>query len=371
MKDPEPQRVESQPVLVFCPYLQLQAPYEFAGWWIGPLDSFDGPWNPPELREAATELLARFVDVGGKTIARPTLVASIDGISGEPPPDIEALALAIALGSLARNPHGPQDDDDRQSWRTITTDNADLWVQPVDLEHRRLALTRGYWVRTLAGGYRFDDLEFSIPPPLELHVDGHGDFDPEIAGAAYRILSTPDKTPDEPFAKRLKQAIRWWLRSWLNSPSLMWEDRIVQLRIAVDALVGSDRTNDAVTWLTDLFGGVLEEARGAELLWDPAHPQFGRPHKGQVHDVPAFEHWFRSFADRRNEIVHEGEASATEYTVDGSPYVGNYLEVAERLVFEAILVSMHRLVPGHYWRSQIWRALFVELESDEIDAEPS
>ena len=110
-----------------------------------------------------------------------------------------------------------------------------------------------------------------------------------------------------------------------------------------------------------------DDERGDELLWNKDHPQFDRTHNGKTHQLPAFEHWFRSFADRRNEVVHEGIAGSQIYDESASPYKGNYLEVAERVVLEAILVTMHQLIPGHYWRTPTWRAIAAAFDGTASD----
>jgi hypothetical protein len=83
-----------------------------------------------------------------------------------------------------------------------------------------------------------------------------------------------------------------------DSASVSWEDRLVHLRIAVDALVGSDKTKMAIQWLNDLFSSVGEDSRG-DMLWATGQGYFertwGNPPRTDV--VSAFDHWFWSFAD--------------------------------------------------------------------------
>jgi hypothetical protein len=268
--------VDPRPIVAFCPYLPLHRAFEFAEFWIGPIDSFTGAWEPPELEHAVRRLLTRFVAVGGQPIMRPSLIATRKGpvVDGKPPTDHEALAHAVAVATLVGNPRHPDAEQD-DAWKVVTADNCDLWIQPIDLHMSRIALERGSRVRTLAAGYRFSDEKFVVPPPLELHSEGGGSFDPDIAEAVFQVISAPDATTAPDLAGRLRQAVRWWVKSRRNSPSLSWEDRIVHLRIAVDALVGSDRTSSAVRWLNELFSSA-NETDSDDLLWAGGHGSFER-----------------------------------------------------------------------------------------------
>lgn len=357
----------SKPVLVFCPYLELPATTHFEGWLIGPLDAFDGNWDPPELQAAAHELMARFRDAKNGELTRPTLIADVSrGVTGDLPPDPEALTLAVGLGALVSNPREPED---RQAWRVITADNADLWIQPMDLINQRISIERGSIVRALSGGHKYTDPRFVIASPLELHMDGRCLFDEGVAASVYRAVRSPD---DLVSAQRLRLAIRWWMKSWDNSSRISWDDRIVHLRVAIDALVGSDKTTQAIAHLNDLFGSIPPLQRGDGLLWDGSDKStFPRTYGGKEVELTAFEHWFWSFADARNEIIHEGKSRSLQYEIDPSPYVGDFVTVGQRLVLEAILVSAHRLAGGFPWHSRIWRALEEQFSSGGVAMDDS
>lgn len=359
----------AHPTLTFCPYLRLPGAYEFADFWIGPIERFEGSWEPPALREAAQTLLSGFVTVDGHPVERPTLVASrAGGVDGLAPTHREALETAIAFGALVKNPTHPIDAND--AWKVVTADNCDLWCQPVDLKESRLSLQRGSRVRTLAGGYQFSEQGFRVPPPLELHWHGSGSFDPEVAEAVYRVLSAPESTKDSELARRLGQAIRWWVKAWRNSASLSWEDRIVQLRIAVDALVGSDKTRKAIAWLNALFASVEDD--GVGLLWAEGKGELPRTWGSPptTESVPVFDHWFWDFADTRNSIVHSGAATSLEYRQPGSVFSGMLVDVADRVVSEAILVSLHRCGYEHLWKSVGWRAITRRMSTPEPSSVP-
>jgi hypothetical protein len=330
--------------------------------------------NPcPELETAVRTLLTRFVTVSGKPVERPSLIATRDGpvVDGLLPQHPEALELAVSFGALTCNPRHPVADE-YDAWKVVTADNCDLWIQPIDVQQSRIALERGLRVRTLAGGYRFSDDGFRVPPPLELHSDGGGSFDEEVADAVYRLISAPDTTAEPDLARRLRQAIRWWVKSWRNSTSLSWEDRVVHLRTAVDALVGSDATKAAINWLNDLFASA-GETESEDLLWASGHGTFertwGNPPKSAM--LPALDHWFWSFADERNEIVHHGGARSLVYEQAGSPYSGMLVDVADRVVADAILVSLGRCGFNHLWKSHLWRAIARALHEHDSSTDAS
>ena len=45
------------------------------------------------------------------------------------------------------------------------------------------------------------------------------------------------------------------------------------------------------------------------------------------------------------------------YHTEGAPYAGMHVDVADRVVAEAILVSLHRCGFEHLWRTPLWRAI--------------
>lgn len=354
------------PHATLLPYLPMSAAVEFAGWWLGPLESYEGRWHSKELERATRRLAAVFRDTAGAALRRPSmLVRSVDGVDGVPPTNAElkALQLAISFATIHQNRYWTSDTQS-DSWRVATADNATVWVQPLDLVNGYVALGRGARVQTLAGGHQLNDESFAISPPLELHMPFGVSVDAELLEALYSVQMQP---PDEceHLVASLCVAIRWLVKSWQNTPSITWEDRLVFAKVATEALTGEDQTQLSAQALMAIFASARRQ-EGAEigasnLLWQPDEPTLtrhwvdrsGRP---KAADVTQFEHWAGAFGDERNAIVH-GEASHNfTYDVPGSPYNGPFVEVADRVVREAIVVQLGNCGFPDVWRTGLSRA---------------
>lgn len=351
---------------MILPYLPLSQVVEFDEWWLGPLDQFEGPWLSPDFESSARSLIATFRDVTGQRLERPSiLVRSDSGADGVPPSPIEHQALLLAIGftTIHQNPYWSANDDD--GWRVATTDNAALWVQPVDVTEHRLTLGRGARVEIMAGGYRFDDEAFVIPAPFELHMPFAVTLDAELLHALYSVLKSP---PDgyEHTAAQLRVAIRWFMKSWQNTPSITWEDRLVFVKVATEALSGEDNNVDSARKLIEILSGsLLQEGEGIgvdDLLWSPDEPlltrTWGRPEALKSAEVSQFEHWACSLGDARNSIVHGEPASALEYGELDSPYNGPFVEIGDRVVRETITVLLGECGHPAVWRQTLARAGF-------------
>ncbi len=148
------------------------------------------------------------------------------------------------------------------------------------------------------------------------------------------------------------------MKAWANSSSIADEDRIVFLKIAIDALTGTDKTdgakNELISWFT-----ALEPTSTRGLLWAPDQPAFERTSRsGKTIPETAFGHWLHAFADQRNHIVHHGHSTSLTYEVADSPYNGHYVDVADRVVCEALLVGLHRCGTEYLWRTSRYRQLY-------------
>src|SRR4051794_35574025 len=120
------------PHLMFCPYLALSSPIEFAGWRVGPLSAFETVWGDPAFKDRAEAFLKKFTDEHGKPVANPALIGRTTGLlDGQLPtsPEVGALAAALHFAFLDRNPSYKEGVND-QGWRIITTDNTELFIWP-------------------------------------------------------------------------------------------------------------------------------------------------------------------------------------------------------------------------------------------------
>lgn len=89
----------------------------------------------------------------------------------------------------------------------------------------------------------------------------------------------------------------------------------------------------------------------------------------QTEQVTGLEHWFRTFADVRNTIIHEGVVPSLVYTNTlNTNYEGPFAFTAEFLLRAAIKASLAPLGYPDLWRSAIWKAVkaaFEQLEASE------
>jgi hypothetical protein len=98
----------------------------------------------------------------------------------------------------------------------------------------------------------------------------------------------------------------------------------------------------------------------------------GRP---QTVQVTALEHWFMSFADARNTIIHQGVVPSLAYTNPANvEYEGPFVFTAEFLLRAAIKVSLAQFGYPDLLRSASWRAVkaaYQELEARERASQSS
>lgn len=69
----------------------------------------------------------------------------------------------------------------------------------------------------------------------------------------------------------------------------------------------------------------------------------------------SLQHWFFSFAQTRNSIIHQGVVPALIYRQPRSRYNGHYVWTAEWLLRVAILIAMDKLGLEDLWRSEVYR----------------
>lgn len=361
------------------PYLNLNAPFEFGDYWLGPFDQFEGSWMSDEFAAAAHGFASSFRDAAGAPLGRGALlVRRGSGADGAPveADEYETLQLVIGFATIDQNPYWSPDGA-YEGWKVATSDNADLWMQPLDLEEGAIAIGRGGRVQATVGGGRLADDGFEIRAPLELHMPFGVSLDDEVLAAAHAVLASPS-AEYRAAGRRLRVAIRWLLRSWHNTPSLSGPDRLVALKIASEALTGMDKSLRAAQAIEALFGGAREQLGGDlgvdDLLWRPDGPEFERTWvsggQSKTESVPELIHWYMAFAESRNAIVHGEERPGLSYAQPGSSYEGPFVEIADRVVREAILIQLGECGYPAVWRKGLTRASFHAFEHLSDVAQP-
>jgi hypothetical protein len=356
------------PVLVFCPYLNLREPCEIGNWTLSPLPMFSGPWISSEFEARCRQLLSNFQDADGQPITTPCIVANrASGADGErvEPRELEALQLGIHIGLLDTNPSWQADLDG--NW-IATSDNSELFVWPIDIGSGAVATQRGAIVRVLTGGYRLDDPHFAVRAPLELHIPLRMRINGELATAMHGIVRGDHDTVDASLARRMATAVRWLAKAWRNSPSIGADDQVVMIRTGFEALTGTSSTRSAITFLEARFDALksrgAHDARFTEhMLWSPEEVPT-RPFRYLALDGSAktltlsdLGHWLSTFAEMRHEIVHEGGMPALVYDEPGSRYNGPVFHTGERLLREAIKASLVTFGYDDLWQTEAFRAI--------------
>lgn len=351
-----------RPYVIVAPYLPLKKRVDFGGWIAGPPDSFAGQWKDGTFERHAKSFLSKFRDANGKEIKKPALIARTDvGLDGRLPGELEleALQLALQFGTLNANPNWHPDAD---GWWVATSDNSEIWAQPIDIDEGRIALERGSLVTVTSGGGKTGDPDFEIPAPRELHLPLDARLDGEAANAIYRVAISEHDGFNAPLGRRVSTAVRWLAKSWRNTPSLGPEDRIVMLRTAFETLTGTSHAQEAIDELEATFGALKGLGATAEstkhLLWSPdetPHRDFKFVGKGgltKTFRLSNLGHWFSTFGSARHLVVHEGLVPALSYNETGSRYNGPFFHIGERLLREAVSAALTRFGYTNLWQDE-------------------
>lgn len=125
----------------------------------------------------------------------------------------------------------------------------------------------------------------------------------------------------EQVAARIGVAIRWLLKSWQNTPSITWEDRLVFVKVATEAITGKSNNVESAKALEALLASASEQDGGVlgvdDLLWQAKQPRYERTvHTGgerRTEDVSAFVDWAIELGRARNALVHGDDGTRLEY----------------------------------------------------------
>ena len=356
----------SYPVIIAFPFLPLAEPVEFDKWWLGPASSFGGQWFSEDFKELAWTFLLSFQDSVGGPIKNPALLAQRnDGISGTRPShrERESLRKAILFSTIDRNDYWTSDSN--MSTSHVTADNTDYWEQPLDINSGSILLERGARVRTQIFGQRLSApgsniraTTETVMPQCAIHLDNL------LVDALYEILMRlegdfEEQTEERAPIERLSTAISWLEKTWLNTPSIGWEDRLVFLKTAFEALTGFPQTQKASKKLKSIIEST-EKQEGSELelrtlLWRPDEGTRIRSFNGKRQEVTEIEHWYGALADARNKVIHEGTVPNLHYEEPDSAYNGHLVETGDRVLREAVKVEMGNLGYPEAWRDTFGR----------------
>jgi len=350
------------PLLIFAPYLPLRQSVTAGGWWIGPLRVFPGPWRDDRFERLSRMLIADYTTYAGEPVPNPTLIAACEhGADGVWPDqkELRALQLALDFTVIDGNPPWSEESSVYGGWHTATTENSQLHFWPVDLDQGRIARSAGVMVCVTTAGYTIER-GFTAQAPIELHLPNDLMLDDELLAALLSVFKGEHDADDGSLARRLAVATTWLGQAWRNTESIRVEERIIMLKTGFEALTDTSNSWRSAEGLEALFRTFpvtsANDFLTQDLVWKPSETEsMSYTVKSRVNSCTPLQHWFMSLTVCRNEIIHEGRMSSSSYEVDGSPYTGPYLFVAERILREACRVAMRTFGYDTLWKDRRMR----------------
>ncbi len=300
-------------------------PVTFAGWELGPLESFQDRWADPRFKDRAIAFLGRFVGPNGEPIENPALLCR-EGrqLNGEEPsPEtVKALQFALVFAFVDGNPRC-HPGNRQQGWAIMTAENMELHVWPIDLEQGRVIKSTGYLVSTHTVAFGAGDSGLTLSPPLDVHMpfSAHGP-DPLVLTGIYETVLSSLRSPG---ANRDRDALRvavdWFAKAWQNTATVEYSERLVYLKIAFESLTGTSRNWEGARRLRKMFEALPDTTGEASeiLVWSPEEQPIHERSWEDKSDgtrstlITDLEHWFIEFGRARNSIVHEGATPELTY----------------------------------------------------------
>lgn len=332
------------PFFSFFPALPLSKSLRLGDWCIGsPAD--DVNWRSPRFKELALAHLKTFDNLGFKQGA---LMWHHDrGFDGSmPDADVwAAIRTTICFVTVDANDHVR--DDPNAGRYLATSENAELFTQPIDEEKAYISYqTGGVLRRVLSGGWKIGEpnatphlpdavVAIDMPVvPSQLH-----------ATALFNALLAPQNATN----RRIAVALEWHRFALSNPRAITLSQRLIALKTGFEALSGESATHLCGAFLRRLFEDVTRPhvrlLPWAGLLWSPTERtdlQRTWLKKGVPQPVvrSELEDWFATLGNARNEIIHEGTLNTVEYAPPVerplSRYVGQLFWTADRLLRETV-----------------------------------
>ena len=188
-----------------------------------------------------------------------------------------------------------------------------------------------------------------------------------IYKTALSSLSSPGVNPT---ADRVRVAVEWFAKAWLNTKAIQWPERLVYLKTAFEAITGTSTNWKSARKLRDIFEALPDTTKEDSeiLVWSPEEkPVHTRTYKKSKSTlITDLEHWFMAFGKTRNTIIHEGRAPEPTYSGSNCAYNGSYFFTAEFLLRGVIKVLLSELGYGNAWRSELWRICDAAWEGGDL-----
>ena len=372
-----PHNVAKLPTIGFFPALPLGRELELGEWMVGtPPDEV--AWHSSRFKELVSTLLTSFAqnDSGERFIGGALLWRKPSGFDGEPPTreEFSAIQAAVRFAALGCNDLLRRDDPN-SAHHVVTSENAALHVQPIDLENGYITHVReGFLKRVLGGGWRIGE----HPPPLAdgtIPILGQLPVSNILAKAVFEAHLKGDTEE----VRRLGVAIEWHAAALSNAVAVTWQQRIIALKTGFEALLDASNSREGARRLRALF----EEAAkphvdllpSPNLLWSPREKTDLPRHWNKRPELwSELEDWFMTLSDARNKVIHEGRVTVMEYKAPPqrplSRYAGQLFWKGERILREAIKARLgtNVLLCGPLKQREIYRPLVEQLRAQAAQA---
>jgi hypothetical protein len=330
----------------FFPALPLARNLELGEWVVGTPED-NTPWASRRFRDLSESLVRSFEKVRFKGGAM--LWHRDRGFDGSKPSDeeIQAIRAAVAFAVLDANDPLPYLN---KGHYMATTDNADLFIQPIDEDGGITHSRKGELKRILVGGMKIGD----EPPPLGdavEHISSPVRASAELAAAIYAAAQSG--TGDGP---AITTAADWHRGALVNSSVMTLQHRVIALKTGFEALLPAPNSRQCARRLRALFeqttAGHRQDLPWIGLLWSPKEiTNLQRTYVTREGDTrpdvrSELEDWFVAFTDARNDVIHRGTTSVGSWIYKApserplSRYAGTLFMTAERLLREAIKAKL-------------------------------
>lgn len=362
--------------IAICPFLSLSQKYDFGDFYAGPFSEFVALWTDSKLKDDASRFVSNFEFADGVPIENPTLIVrSALGVDGSPfsSEELSVIQLALDFAVIDSNPYYDVNAYNDGS-RLTTPDNSEVQIWQVD-SGEAIVLQRGKLVS-------IQDLQFvtsrevHISSSLETPRTGLTHLDAKLLDACVRMLRPGTGESAAIDSSHVQLAIRWLSKAWHNTTSLDWDDRIIMLKTAFEALTKSSKWWASAERIRRSFENLKtldpEWDQFEQLLWSPSEPErWPHTYKAKrgamkTETLTDLEDWFKEFASARNDIIHDGRVSALAYSRQGTAYFGPFFWTGERLLREAIKAELHHLGFPDLWRPA-WERAGITLSRIPVD----
>ena len=334
--------MSTNPFLSFFPALPLAKTLHLGDWCIG-TPGADVPWRSARFKELVHAHVASFAKEGFKDGA--WMWHHARGFDGSmPEPEVWA-ALRATMCFVALDVNDHVRDDPNAGHYFATSENAELYTQPIDEEKAYITHQEGGLLKhVLSSGWKIGEEMVSLPDAVVALLAPVLPSQ-RLASAVFNALCDPSK----PINRRIGIALEWHRFALSNPRVVSWEQRLISLKTGFEALSGQSKTHLCGQFLRKLFEDTtrphVQILPWAGLLWSP-NERTDLARFWMKNGVPQpvvrseLEDWFAAFGEQRNAIIHEGTLSSHVYEAPPerplSRYAGLLFWTADRLLRETV-----------------------------------